>query len=88
MEDLKVKNYKDDARKTFDKMAVKYEKHYYGSQSRIMYKKVALKIEKFKNEFILDLEGCVWSDSFYQRATCSISLDPPSSDERAIPLSH
>jgi ubiquinone/menaquinone biosynthesis C-methylase UbiE len=52
-----VKNYKDDARKTFDKMAVKYETHYYGSQSRIMYKKVALKIEKFKNEFILDL-GC------------------------------
>jgi ubiquinone/menaquinone biosynthesis C-methylase UbiE len=52
-----VKNYKDDARKTFDKMAPKYEKHYYGSQSRLMYKKVALKIEKFKNESILDL-GC------------------------------
>lgn len=52
-----MKNYKDDARKTFDKMAVKYEKHYYGSQSRILYKKVALKIENFKNEYILDL-GC------------------------------
>jgi ubiquinone/menaquinone biosynthesis C-methylase UbiE len=52
-----VKNYKDDARKTFDKMATKYENHYYGSQSRILYKKVKLKIEKFKNEFILDL-GC------------------------------
>jgi ubiquinone/menaquinone biosynthesis C-methylase UbiE len=44
-----VKNYKDDARKTFDKMAIKYEKHYYGSQSRIMYKKVALKIEIIKD---------------------------------------
>jgi len=52
-----MKNYKDDARKTFDKMATKYENHYYGSQSRILYKKVKLKIEKFKNEFILDL-GC------------------------------
>src|ERR1700687_698795 len=52
-----MKNYKDDSRKTFDKMAIKYENHYYGSQSRIMYNKVALKIEKFKNEFILDL-GC------------------------------
>jgi ubiquinone/menaquinone biosynthesis C-methylase UbiE len=52
-----MKNYKDDARKTFDKMATKYENHYYGSQSRILYKKVKFKIEKFKNEFILDL-GC------------------------------
>jgi len=52
-----MKNYKDDSIKTFDKMAVSYENHYYGSQSRIMYKKVALKIEQFKHEFILDL-GC------------------------------
>jgi ubiquinone/menaquinone biosynthesis C-methylase UbiE len=52
-----VKNYKEDARKTFDKMATEYENHYYGSQSRILYKKVALKIEKFKNDNILDL-GC------------------------------
>ncbi len=52
-----MRNYKNDARKTFDKMAVKYENHYYGNQSRILYKKVALKIEEFKNESILDL-GC------------------------------
>src|ERR1035437_5281845 len=52
-----MKNYKDDARKTFDKMATKYENHYYGSQSRILYKKVKLQIKKFKNEFILDI-GC------------------------------
>ena len=52
-----MKNYKDDARRTFDKMASKYEKNYYGSQSRIMYKEMALKIEKFKHDSILDL-GC------------------------------
>ncbi len=52
-----MKNYKDDARNTFDKMAAKYENHYYGMLSRIIYNKVALKIEKFKNESILDL-GC------------------------------
>jgi len=52
-----MKNYKDDARKTFDKMATNYENHCYGSQSRILYSKVALQIEKFPHEFILDL-GC------------------------------
>ena len=52
-----MKDYKDDARKTFDKIATKYENHYYGRLSRRLYNKVALKIEKFKNEFILDL-GC------------------------------
>jgi ubiquinone/menaquinone biosynthesis C-methylase UbiE len=52
-----VKNYKDDARITFDRMATQYENHYYGSLSRKMYNKVALKIEMLKNEYILDL-GC------------------------------
>ena len=52
-----MKNYKEDARKTFDKMATKYENHYYGRLSRIIYNKVALKIKEFKNDFILDL-GC------------------------------
>jgi hypothetical protein len=37
MEDLKVKKYKDDARKTFDKMAIKYEKHYYGIRITFFY---------------------------------------------------
>lgn len=52
-----MKNYKEDARKTFDNLAIKYEDHYYGSQSRILYDKTVLKIESFKHEFILDL-GC------------------------------
>jgi ubiquinone/menaquinone biosynthesis C-methylase UbiE len=52
-----VKNYKEDAKKTFDKMATKYENHYYGRLSRTMYNKVALKIKEFKNDSILDL-GC------------------------------
>ena len=52
-----MKNYKEDAKKTFDKIATKYENHYYGRLSRIMYNKVALKIKEFKNDFILDL-GC------------------------------
>lgn len=52
-----VKNYKEDARRTFDEMANKYESHYYGSQSRIMYDNAALILEKYNHESILDL-GC------------------------------
>ena len=52
-----MKNYKEDAIKTFDKMASTYENHYYGRQSRIMYNKLALKIENIKHEYILDI-GC------------------------------
>lgn len=52
-----MKNYKDDSRKTFDKMAIKYENSCFGRQARILYDNVALKVENFKHEFILDL-GC------------------------------
>ena len=52
-----MKNYREDSRKTFDKMAVSYEEHSYGKQSGFLYDKVAAKIESFKHEHILDL-GC------------------------------
>jgi ubiquinone/menaquinone biosynthesis C-methylase UbiE len=52
-----MKNYKDDSRKTFDMVAIKYEKSCFGRQSRKLYDKVAIKVEQFKHEFILDL-GC------------------------------
>ena len=38
-------------------MAFGYENHFYGSLSRLIYNKVALKIKNYKNEYILDL-GC------------------------------
>ncbi len=52
-----MKNYKDDSRKTFDKVAIKYENSCFGRQARKLYDKVAIKIEHFKHGFILDL-GC------------------------------
>lgn len=52
-----MKNYKDDARKTFDRIATKYENHFYGKLSRMLYNNIAQKTEKFKKELILDL-GC------------------------------
>jgi ubiquinone/menaquinone biosynthesis C-methylase UbiE len=52
-----MKDYKGDSRKTFDKMAVSYENHFYGKQSGFLYDKVVSKIESFKHESILDL-GC------------------------------
>ncbi len=52
-----MKNYKEDSRKTFDEMAVEYENSYFGRMSGKLYDKVALKVEHFRHEFILDL-GC------------------------------
>jgi ubiquinone/menaquinone biosynthesis C-methylase UbiE len=52
-----LKNYKDDSRKTFDKIAIKYENSCFGRQARKLYDKVALKVDLFKHEFILDI-GC------------------------------
>ncbi len=52
-----MKNYKDDSRKTFDEVAIKYEKSCFGRQSRRLHDKVALKAGHFKHESILDL-GC------------------------------
>jgi ubiquinone/menaquinone biosynthesis C-methylase UbiE len=50
---IPMKNYKDDSRKTFDKVAIKYESSCFGRQARRLYDKV----EQFNHEFILDL-GC------------------------------
>jgi SAM-dependent methyltransferase len=54
---IPMKNYKDDSRKTFDKVAIKYESSYFGRQARRLYDKVVIKVEQFNHEFILDL-GC------------------------------
>jgi ubiquinone/menaquinone biosynthesis C-methylase UbiE len=52
-----MKNYKEDSRKTFDHLAVKYADHYYGKQSAMIYEKVISKIKSIQHHFILDL-GC------------------------------
>ena len=52
-----MKNFKDDSRKTFDKIAINYESTCFGRLSGKLYDKLVSKVEHFKHEFILDL-GC------------------------------